>query len=83
MLILVSLRLRSPNFAELSEWDACDRPLGLWAALWILRVILASSLAYWEYRRDRTLYDLVICFTLELSIDLPLVINQTLNMEIH
>jgi hypothetical protein len=55
MLILVGTRLKSPKFPKLSEWDACDRPLGLWASLWILRVILALSLAFWEFRRDRIL----------------------------
>ncbi|TFK20950.1 hypothetical protein FA15DRAFT_672988 [Coprinopsis marcescibilis] len=34
-----------------TEWEACDRPLGVWAILWVLRVILASGLAYWEYKR--------------------------------
>lgn len=35
-----------------SEWSACDRPLGVWACLWVLRVIIAFVLSYWDYRRE-------------------------------
>lgn len=34
------------------EWSACDRPLGIWACLWIVRVLLSASLSYWEYLRE-------------------------------
>jgi len=39
-----------------SEWSACDRPLGAWACLWILRVIVAFILSYWDYLREREAY---------------------------
>jgi hypothetical protein len=56
MLFLVSMHFRSPYNSAVSEWDACDRPLGAWAALWLVRVVLASALAFWEFSRDRQLH---------------------------
>jgi len=55
MLILTGTKFKSTQDPGISEWTACDRPLGVWASLWLLRVILATSLAYWEYLRDRIL----------------------------
>lgn len=34
-----------------TEWDACDRPLGIWACLWAGRAILVTGLEYWDYKR--------------------------------
>jgi hypothetical protein len=56
MLILTGVHFRSTNDPNLSEWKACDRPLGIWASIWIIRVVLASILGYWEYRRNRVLF---------------------------
>lgn len=56
MLILTATHFRSPSDPTLSEWTACSRPLGVWASVWLIRVFLASSLSYWEFRRDRILY---------------------------
>lgn len=53
ILFLVGLHFKSPHNPSVSEWDACDRPLGVWAALWLIRVALASFLCFWEYKRDR------------------------------
>ena len=55
MLILTGTKFKSSQDPDISEWAACDRPLGVWASLWLLKVILATSLAYWEYLRDRIL----------------------------
>jgi hypothetical protein len=44
--LLVNFKLVSLRHPSVSEWDACDRPLGLWSALWLIRVVLASALAY-------------------------------------
>lgn len=52
MLFLVSFEFKSPHNPTVSEWNACDRPLGAWAALWLVRVVLASALAFWEYKRE-------------------------------
>lgn len=57
MLILTATHFRSRSNPELSEWTACERPLGIWTSIWVIRVLLASSLAYWDFRRDRALYD--------------------------
>lgn len=56
MLILTGVHFRSTKDPNLSEWKACDRPLGVWASIWIVRVVLASILGYWEYRRNRVLF---------------------------
>ncbi|KAF8161091.1 hypothetical protein B0H34DRAFT_788231 [Crassisporium funariophilum] len=56
MLILTGTIFRSPMDHNLSEWTACERPLGVWATLWAIRVVLASCLAYWEFVRDRILH---------------------------
>ncbi|KAF4620323.1 hypothetical protein D9613_000687 [Agrocybe pediades] len=52
MLILVGVHFKSVDDPTLSEWTACDRPLGTWASLWVVRDVLASILAYWDYKRD-------------------------------
>ncbi|KAF9531633.1 hypothetical protein CPB83DRAFT_868000 [Crepidotus variabilis] len=56
VLILTGVLFKDPRNREVSEWRACSRPLGVWASLWIARVVLASGLAYWEFRRDRVLH---------------------------
>ncbi|KAF8200813.1 hypothetical protein BJ912DRAFT_947237 [Pholiota molesta] len=53
MLILSGTLFKSHTTPSLSEWKACDRPLGPWASIWVVRAILALVLAIWEYRRDQ------------------------------
>ncbi|KAI0745723.1 hypothetical protein C8Q76DRAFT_704696 [Earliella scabrosa] len=43
----------SPTTPGVSEWDACDRPLGVWNALWLLKVMLSASLSMWNWKRER------------------------------
>lgn len=43
----------------MNEWDACDRPLGVWNCLWIGRIFLTCGVSYWGWIRDRTAY---VCF---------------------
>ena len=62
MLILTATHFRSRSDPTLSEWTACNRPLGVWASVWLIRVLLASSLSYWEFRRDRILYVILAQF---------------------
>ena len=62
LLFLVKFTLKSPRNSEIPEWDACDRPLGVWAALWLIRVVLASSLSYWEFRRARQLCGILLLY---------------------
>lgn len=42
----------SPTEPNISEWNVCDRPLGVWASLWIGRVLVASILSYLLWKRD-------------------------------
>ncbi|KAF5316903.1 hypothetical protein D9611_003888 [Ephemerocybe angulata] len=53
MAALSSKMWKSRHDPSLSEWQACDRPLGIWACLWVTRVFLASGLAYWDFVRIR------------------------------
>ncbi|KAF8893330.1 hypothetical protein BD779DRAFT_1758941 [Infundibulicybe gibba] len=56
MLILSATRFESPTSPGISEWAACDRPLGAWAALWAARVVFASTITYWGFVRDKKMY---------------------------
>ena len=47
-----------------SEWSACDRPLGVWACLWILRVIVSFILSYWDYLREQDVYVYTSCYSI-------------------
>ncbi|KAF8625415.1 hypothetical protein AX15_005379 [Amanita polypyramis BW_CC] len=51
ILILTATHFRSTINPRLSEWTACDRPLGIWSCLWLLRVCLSTALKIWDYRR--------------------------------
>jgi len=55
LLILTGVHFRSKTVPNLTEWKACDRPLGIWASIWVIRVVLALVLRLWEYRRNRIL----------------------------
>jgi len=52
-LLALSRHLESPTDPGLSEWKACDRPLGVWTCLWVVRVVLTCGLTYWGWVRDR------------------------------
>ncbi|KAF7981866.1 hypothetical protein HWV62_31423 [Athelia sp. TMB] len=55
-LLTVSTHTEAKGLAHagLSEWDACDRPLGVWDCLWIGRIFLTCGVSYWGWIRDRT-----------------------------
>ncbi|PPQ98620.1 hypothetical protein CVT24_003953 [Panaeolus cyanescens] len=53
MLVLTATIFKSPLDSNLTEWVACDRPLGIWASIWVVRATLASILAFWEYQREK------------------------------
>ncbi|KZP34709.1 hypothetical protein FIBSPDRAFT_810130 [Athelia psychrophila] len=38
----------------MNEWEACDRPLGVWDCLWVGRIFLTCGVSYWGWIRDRT-----------------------------
>ncbi|KAF8658266.1 hypothetical protein AX16_002042 [Volvariella volvacea WC 439] len=44
---------KSPTIDGLTEWEACDKPLGIWAALWVVREVLSTGMTYWDYVRAR------------------------------
>ncbi|KAI0823678.1 hypothetical protein BC628DRAFT_1324439 [Trametes gibbosa] len=47
--------VQSPIRPGETEWRACERPLGVWNVLWLIRVCLGSLLAFWTWKRDRVL----------------------------
>ncbi len=52
-LLAYSTHHRSPTVPNLSEWDACQRPLGAWNAIWVVREGFTCILAYWQWTRER------------------------------
>ncbi|CAE6522171.1 unnamed protein product [Rhizoctonia solani] len=36
---------------EMSQWQACDRPLGAWNIVWAVKTFLGIGMAGWEYMR--------------------------------
>ncbi|EJD03098.1 uncharacterized protein FOMMEDRAFT_168159 [Fomitiporia mediterranea MF3/22] len=51
-MIIYSVVHRSPRHPSISEWKACDKPLGLWSCFWIVKVGLDCCMTYWGWRRD-------------------------------
>ena len=43
----------SPKIPNLSEWDACKKPLGAWNSIWLVRVVLGCIVSYWGFKRER------------------------------
>ncbi|KAG8946332.1 hypothetical protein FRC03_001404 [Tulasnella sp. 419] len=44
---------KSKSHTNLSEWEACSNPVGIWNVLWAGRVTLAIGLGIWEIMRDQ------------------------------
>ncbi|KAH9998534.1 hypothetical protein BJV74DRAFT_825061 [Russula compacta] len=53
-LLVISTHHRSPSIPFKNEWDACDKPLGTWDALWVVRLALDIWLSVWRWSRERT-----------------------------
>lgn len=53
VLLVISGVLKSKTMPNMSEWDACSKPLGVWASLWNVRLIMAIATASWKWRRER------------------------------
>jgi hypothetical protein len=49
VLSAISLRTKSPTHPEQTEWDACDRPLGAWVMVWLVRVVLGIVISIYSY----------------------------------
>ncbi|KAG2059010.1 hypothetical protein BDR06DRAFT_949627 [Suillus hirtellus] len=43
----------SPTVANVHQINACERPLVAWNCIWIVKVCLSSTLAYWNFIRIR------------------------------
>lgn len=52
MLVISGVR-KSPRNPALSEWDACEKPLGAWNCIWLVRVVLGVTVSYWGFKRER------------------------------
>lgn len=56
ILALCGTRFKSPTVPNLTEWVVCDKPLGAWGVLWVLRAALATWLAKSEFQWRRRMY---------------------------
>lgn len=54
-LLAYSAHHESPTIPGLSEWRACERPLGVWNSIWVVRVALGIGLSFWTYQRERAI----------------------------
>ncbi|KZT08319.1 uncharacterized protein LAESUDRAFT_61526 [Laetiporus sulphureus 93-53] len=52
-LLAYSAHTESPTKPGLTEWQACDRPLGVWNAIWLIRVALGCTLSVWSWRKEQ------------------------------
>lgn len=55
VLVAIAANTQSPNPEKnTNEFRACDRPLGAWAIVWAVRVVLSCGMHYWGWTRDRS-----------------------------
>jgi len=55
-MLAIAAHTESKTVPGSNEWDACDRPLGAWACIYVFRVVFSSSLTYWGWLRDRKIH---------------------------
>ncbi|KAJ7262165.1 hypothetical protein B0H12DRAFT_1217556 [Mycena haematopus] len=55
-MLAIAAHTESKTTPGVNEWDACDRPLGAWACIYVFRVVFSSSLTYWGWLRDRKVH---------------------------
>ena len=53
VLLAFSANHESPTMPGRTEWAACDRPLGTWNALWLVKTVLSALLSVWNWQRGR------------------------------
>lgn len=49
-LLAIGAHTKSPTMPGVTEWSACNKPLGAWSAIWAVRVVLGSIIAIWGYK---------------------------------
>lgn len=52
-LLIYSSEHSSPEYPDISEWRACDKPLGLWNSIWAVKVGFDCVIVFWGYKRER------------------------------
>ena len=52
-LLIYSSEHPSPEFPDVSEWRACNKPLGLWNSIWAVKVGFDCIILFWGYKRER------------------------------
>ncbi|KAJ7703188.1 hypothetical protein B0H17DRAFT_1042128 [Mycena rosella] len=51
-MLSIATHTESKTMPGRNEWVACDRPLGAWSCIYVVRVFFSSGLTYWGWRRD-------------------------------
>jgi hypothetical protein len=51
----------SPQFPDVNEWRACNKPLGLWNSVWAVKVGLDCVIVFWGWKRERASRTLNAC----------------------
>jgi len=82
VLLAFSTHLESRTSKGVNEWHACDRPLGIWNCLWIVRIFLACGLSYLGCCRERKTYVLFLPW-LKLGIDLSVVVQMKVKVTLN
>ncbi|KIM32508.1 hypothetical protein M408DRAFT_220000 [Serendipita vermifera MAFF 305830] len=49
VLCAISVQTASSTNPDISEWDACDRPLGPWVIVWAVRVALGMAISIYSF----------------------------------
>ena len=52
-LLIYSSKHPSPEYPDVNEWRACNKPLGLWNSIWAVKVGLDCVVVFWGYRREK------------------------------
>lgn len=52
VLLAYSSQHASPQYPDVSEWRACNKPLGSWNSLWVAKVGFDCLILWWGHRRE-------------------------------
>jgi len=53
VVLVVAASTKSSRYPHLNQWQACNKPLGVWCSIWFLRAMLSFTIAYWTWRNGR------------------------------